>query len=505
MRTLIGRRSFLRNSASGAIAAAAVPGIAAGNAARSQGAPAPSDRVTVGLIGVGVRGRDHHLRFLSANPGVEIAAICDVDQSRADRAAQIAMRGGRSKPLVFYDFRRLLERKDIDAVVIATPDHWHSIIAIQAMEAGKDVYCEKPLTLFIAEGRRMVNVARQYGTVFQVGSQQRSDWRFQQAVSLVRNHRIGRLERITSHLGNPGTTSGAFINPGVWQPASTPPAGLDFNFWLGPAPYHDYSPNRCHFEFRYNSDHAGGRVTDWGAHHNDIAQWALGMDDSGPVKIEGQGGYNKVGPYDYANYLSIHYTYSNGVELICENEGGNGVRFHGTDGSIFVTRMLIEASNPEILKEPVSGIDTGAYDARNRNEEIPGTDEHHNDWLRCIKTRQRCRADIETGHRSATVCHLGNLAMRLGRPLQWDPAEGRIHRRRGGSHSCGQAAPSAVAAVRSTPAKGTRQCHPSNQKCSSGSARWAMTTRWSPTTRINVCGKKRCTPPRREGKKRRAP
>ena len=363
------------------------------------------------------------MRFLSANPGVEIAAICDVDRRHADFAAQIAMGASGKRPLVFYDFRPLLERKDVDAVVISTPDHWHSIIAIQAMEAGKDVYCEKPLTLFIAEGRRMVNAARQYGSVFQVGSQQRSDWRFRQAVAAVRSNRIGRLKRITTHLGNPGTTSGAFIHPGVWEPAQTPPDGLDFDLWLGPAPFHDYSPNRCHFEFRYNLDHSGGRITDWGAHHNDIAQWALGMDESGPVKIQGTGGFNKAGPYDYANYLEVHYTYANGVEVLCENEGGNGVRFEGSDGWIFVTRLRLEASSPEILSRLGDPGDTRAYDEGNRNEEIPGTDAHQNDWLSCIKSRRRCSADIETGHRSATVCHLGTLAMRLGRELRWDPVK----------------------------------------------------------------------------------
>ncbi|MFB3829594.1 MAG: Gfo/Idh/MocA family protein [Bryobacteraceae bacterium] len=412
MRQDIERRSFLKGTAGGALASAA---------GRAERRPAPSDRVVIGLIGAGVRGRDHHLRFLAANPRVEIAAVCDVDRQRADFAAQVAARARRKAPLVFGDFRELLARKEIDAVVISTPDHWHSIIAIQAMEAGKDVYCEKPLTLFIAEGRRMVDVARQYGTVFQTGSQQRSDWRFRQAVALVRSGRIGRLKRIITHLGNPGTTSGAFIHPGVWQPAQTPPEGLDFDMWLGPAPYHDYSPNRCHFEFRYNLDHSGGRITDWGAHHNGIAQWALGMDRSGPVRIEGKGGFNKAGPYDYANYLEVRYHYPDGVELLCENEGGNGVRFEGADGWIFVTRLRLDASRPEILAEPAAGTGDRAYDDRNRNEEIPGTDEHHNNWLDSIRTRKPCVADIETGHRSATVCHLGNIAMRLGRPLQWDP------------------------------------------------------------------------------------
>jgi len=412
MQERMGRRSFLRRSAGGALAAKAIAG---------QAAQAASDRVTIGLIGVGVRGRDHHLRFLLANPRVDVAAICDVDQNRADLAAAITAEARKTRPLVFYDFRRLLDRGDLDAVVISTPDHWHSIIAIQAMEAGKDVYCEKPLTLFIAEGRRMVNVARQYGTVFQVGSQQRSDWRFRQAVSLVRDGRIGRLLKVTTHLGNPGTTSGAFVHPGTWEPVQTPPAGLDWDMWLGPAPYKDYSPNRCHFEFRYHLDHSGGRITDWGAHHNDIAQWALGADESGPVKIEGKGGFNKAGPYDYANYLDVHYWYRNGVELICENERGNGVRFEGSGGWIFVSRLRIEASNPEILKEPVTALDTRRYDERNKTEEIPGTDEHHNNWLDCIKSRERCAADIEGGHRSASICHLGNIAMRLARPLQWDP------------------------------------------------------------------------------------
>lgn len=412
----IGRRRFLKSSGTGVFALASLPG------ARMAAAPRPlSQRVRLGLIGVGVRGRDHHLRKLLTNPRVEIAAICDVDRNHADIAAQMTLDQKRTKPLVYSDYRAVLDRSDVDAVVIATPDHWHSIIGIDAMEAGKDVYCEKPLSLFIEEGRRMAGVARQYGTVFQTGSQQRSDWRFRQAVSLVRDRRIGRLVKVTAHLGNPGTTQGAFVHPGEWEPVATPPPELDWNMWLGPAPYKDYSPNRCHFEFRYYLDHSGGRITDWGAHHNDIAQWALGMDSSGPVSIEGQGGFNKAGPYDYAGFMEVHYRYANGVELVCENEGGNGVRFEGTDGWIFVSRLKLEASDPAILKAPVTGTDTRAYDERNRNEEIPGTDDHHNNWLDCIQTRKKCVADIETGHRSATVCHLGNIAMRLGRPLRWDP------------------------------------------------------------------------------------
>lgn len=411
----IGRRSFLKRSGGGALALASAP------ASQAQTARGASAAITLGLIGVGVRGRDHHLKKLLNNPRVRVAAICDVDRNHADLAAQMVAGRASQRPLVFQDFRHLLDRPEIDAVIIATPDHWHSIMSVQAIEAGKDVYCEKPLTLFIEEGRRVVNAARQYGTVFQVGSQQRSDWRFRQAVDLVRAGCIGHLRKITTHLGNPGTTSGAFVHPGVWEPVATPPEELDWNLWLGPAPYKDYSPNRCHFEFRYHLDHSGGRITDWGAHHNDIAQWALGMDESGPVRIEGKGGFNKTGPYDYALFLEVHYHYANGVEVVCENEGGNGVRFHGDEGQIYVTRMSIEASNPKILEAPVSA-SARAFDEKNRAEEIPGTDEHHNNWLDCIQSRKPCAASVETGHRSATVCHLGNIALRLGRPLTWDPA-----------------------------------------------------------------------------------
>ncbi|MCP5117904.1 MAG: Gfo/Idh/MocA family oxidoreductase, partial [bacterium] len=378
----------------------------------------------IGLIGVGVRGRDHHLKKLLGNKRVEIAAICDVDRNHAALAADRVLARRKRRVELFDDFGRLLERRDIDAVVISAPDHWHAIIAVAAMEAGKDVYCEKPLTLTIEEGRRIADVARQYGTVFQNGSQQRSDLRFNHAIALVRSGRIGRLKKVTTHLGPPGQFGllGGISWPGKWQPFQTPPPELDWDLWLGPAPYRDYTPNRCHFEFRYHQDHSGGRMTDWGAHHNDIAQWAIGADDTGPVEVDGgEAVYPTSGPYDTAGVFDVRYRYANGVELVCSSGGGNGVKLYGTDGWIWVSRLEIEASAPEILK---SGPDAGelrAYDDVNRYEEIPGTDNHHENWLDCIRTRQRCRASAEIGHRSATVCHLGNISMKLGRPLKWDP------------------------------------------------------------------------------------
>ena len=273
----------------------------------------------------------------------------------------------------------------------------------------------------------MVEVAEQYGTVFQNGSQQRSDPRFDHAVALVKAGKIGSLQKVTTHLGSPGAFDGglgAITWPGKWMPYETPPPEFDWDFWQGPAPYREYAPNRAHFEFRYHLDQSGGRMTDWGAHHNDIAQWAIGADRSGPVEIDGGPGvFPNNGPYDTAGIFDVHYCYANGVELICSWEGGNGVKLYGSDGWIWVSRLEIEASDPGILGNALESDELRAYDKFNQREEIPGTDSHHENWLNCIQSREKCRADIETGHRSATVCHLGNISLRLGRPVKWDPAK----------------------------------------------------------------------------------
>ncbi|MGH8245936.1 MAG: Gfo/Idh/MocA family protein, partial [Gammaproteobacteria bacterium] len=335
---------------------------------------------------------------------IEVAAVCDVDQNHRDMAAQsVKERTGR-RIGIYKDFRALLEQQDIDAVLIATPDHWHALIAIAAMEAGKDVYCEKPLTVTIGEGRAMVAAARRYGAVVQTGSQQRSDTRFRQACELVRNGKIGKLLKVTTHIGG--------IGPGQWQAPQTPPPELDWDFWLGPAPYSDYTPNRCHYEFRWYLDYSGGKMTDWGAHHNDTAQWGIGADGSGPVEVDGKGAFYETGPQDVPGSFEVHYKYANGVELVCHSEGENGVKFYGSDGWIFVNRSKIEASNPEILKIQLGAKDLRLYESK----------DHHENWLNCIQTRKPCICDVEIGHRSVTVCHLGNISMILGRPLKWDPA-----------------------------------------------------------------------------------
>lgn len=397
------RRDFLKTSA--AAAAAVAPTIVSPHAFAKPGAPAPSDRVVLGCIGTGDLGLRHHIsHMLIPNKRIRIGAVCDVDRSRREAAQQEVFKKTGKQVDAYNDFRDLCDRTDLDAVIIVTPDHWHALCAIYAMEAGKDVYCEKPLTYAIEEGRRLVATARRYGTVFQTGSQQRSDKRFRQACELVRNGKIGKLVRVDTYIGS--------VVPGEWQKTTAPPPELDWNMWLGPAPFSEYMKNKVHYEFRWFADYSGGKMTDWGAHHNDIAQWAIGADGSGPVKVKGEGKFHQEGPHDVAANFDVVYTYANGVELHCHSDGENGVKLTGTDGWIFVNRHKIEASNPEILKYKFQPSDTRLYKS----------DHHHDNWLDCIASRKRPICDVEVGHRSVTVCHLGNIAIRLGRELRWDPA-----------------------------------------------------------------------------------
>ena len=366
--------------------------------------PAPSDRVVIGLIGAGGLGRRHHLNsVLLPKKRVEVGAICDVDRLHLEGAqADVLKRSGRTIP-GYNDFRDLCDRPDIDAVLIAVPDHWHALVSIYAASAGKDVYCEKPLSYTIAEGRAMVEAARRYGTVFQTGSQRRCQSQFRKACQLVRNGKIGKLLRVDTHLGP--------TEQGKWETPTAPPSELDWNLWLGPAPYMPYTKGRCHYSFRWFSDYSGGKLTDWGAHFNDIAQWGIGADHSGPVKVRGQGRFYNSGPHDVASEFHVTCTYDTGVELHCHSDGDAGVRFTGSDGWIFADLQKIDCSNPELLRyEPTSG-DVQLYWAR----------DHHDNWLDCIASRERPVCDVEIGHRSATVCHLGNIAVRLRRELTWDP------------------------------------------------------------------------------------
>jgi predicted dehydrogenase len=361
-----------------------------------------NDRIRIGCIGVGNQGRGNlgaHLR--------NTVAVCEVDRTRLEAARDRVQQANGGTCAAYNDYRRLLDDRNVDAVVITTPDHWHALITIQACQAGKHVYCEKPLTLTVAEGRAMVRAARHNNVVVQTGSQQRSDDRFRQACELVRNGKLGRLQ--TVRVGLPAVN---FAGPPVAD--SDPPAELDYEFWLGPAPRRPYNVKRVHYNFRFFWDYSGGQMTNFGAHDLDITQWALGMDESGPVLVEGTPHYHPQNWYEVPQSAELTYTYSNGVRVIC-GQGNNtpgGARFEGTDGWIHVNRRAITGEPAELLR----------YEFTNRDVRLPVSRNHHQNWLEAIRSNRRPICDVEIGHRSATVCHLGNIAMRTGRRLRWDPA-----------------------------------------------------------------------------------
>ncbi len=406
-RSTISRRQFLGTAATAA-AGLAAPQIVPNTVFGKPGQPAPSDRITLGHIGVGGMGGGH-LGGLVGNSRVKSIAVCDVYEERRLAAKKRVDDAYKTQDCTAYnDFRDLLDRKDIDAVVIATPDHWHALTAIHACKAGKDIYCEKPLSLTIEEGRAMVNAVRRYGRVFQTGSQQRSEWNFRFACELARSGKIGKVHTIRTGFG---------ASPSMgWEPEESPPAGLDWNLWLGPAPYENYSKNRCFYQFRWIFDYSGGQMTDWGAHHNDIAQWGNGSELSGPVEIDGKGDFPKDGLWNTATWIHVAYKYASGVTLICGE--GHGCKFEGPDGWIHVDRGFLQAHPKELLdlNDKLGPDDVHLYRS-------PG---HHQNWLDCIATREKPICDIEIGHRSVSVCHLGNISMRLGRPIRWNPEKEQI-------------------------------------------------------------------------------
>lgn len=395
------RRDFLQQS----IAGGAILALSAATYRSAFGADAPSERIRLGSIGVGNQGGPkNNLKFFSKL--APIVALCDVDQKYLTTAAAFVEKECGSTPKTYGDYRKLLDSKDVDAVIITTPDHWHALMTIHACEAGKDVYVEKPLTLVIDEGKAMIQAARRNKRIVQTGSQQRSDNKFRQACQLVRNGALGKIH--TVKVGLPGPN---------WNPPpvadSAPPEELDFDRWLGPAPKRAYNSKRVHYLFRFFWDYSGGQQTNFGAHHLDIAQWGLGMDESGPTEIDGQATFHKDGWFETPETARVTYTYANGVKMLCSLGGKSGypqgTTFEGEKGSIIVTRGSIKADPAEILK--FSGGDVKLY----------VSDNHHRNWLECIKTRKLPIADVAIGHRSATVCHLGNISIRLGRKVKWDP------------------------------------------------------------------------------------
>jgi len=345
-------------------------------------------------------------------------AVCDVDKTRVQAAKQRVEQANGRPCAAFSDYRKLLEDKSIDTVLITTPDHWHTLPVIHVCEAGKDVYCEKPLTLFITEGQALVRAVRRYKRVFQTGSQQRSDPQFRQGCEYVRSGRIGKVKTIK--VGLPGVNWEKKGN-GASVPDSQPPAELDFNMWLGPAPSRPYNQNRVHYLFRFFWDYSGGQMTNWGAHHLDIAQWGLGTDASGPVEIErlGEPVYNAEHLYETPTEFDVTYKYLDGPVLFCSSGTGRykgGTLCEGEKGSIFVSRGTLESTPEEILEEPLDDKCVKLYASM----------DHHQNWLECIKTRKDPICCVEVGHRSVTVCHLGNIAVRTGKRILWDPQKQEV-------------------------------------------------------------------------------
>ena len=419
----ITRRSFVKKSAFAGL----FTGLSAMSYRATFGGEAPSERVRIGMIGVGNQGGPkNNTKYFLKN----IEAVCDLDKSYLAEASDYLKKEDSRSVMATDDYRRLLDAKDLDAVVVTVPDQWHALMSIEACQAGKDVYCEKPLTLVIDEGRPMIAAARKHKRIVQTGTMQRSGKEFQLAVDLIQSGLVGKVKEVNVTLPGPNWIDRA----GTPVPDSKPPAGFDYERWLGPAPQRPYNKNHVHYLFRFYWDYSGGQQTNFGAHHLDVAQWGLGMDDSGPVSVEGTGRFNPEGWYETPDETKINYTYADGVKLNCRQIPGTkfdkqGTEFVGDKGSLFIWRGGMVSNPPELLQP----IDVPAPLARKGSKIVVPKEArrfanitHCQNFIDCVKSRDTPAADISIGHRSATVCHLGNIAVRSGKKIQWDPKAEKI-------------------------------------------------------------------------------
>jgi len=414
------RRQWLGTAlGSAAGAALAGPYVAPASALGAGGKPAPSERITIGMIGVGRQGTLANLKTLISYDDTHIVAVCDVDAWRLENARKMVddfyagrSRAGAAKGCGAYrDFRDVLARPDIDAVMISTPDHWHVPMAMAAAQAGKDISCEKPLTLCIAEGRLLSDTVTRYGRVFRTDSEFRSHWFFQRACELVLNGRIGKVQTIRTGVPRGDVAGG--------NPTPMPvPAELDYASWLGPAPEAPYTVDRVHPPKDYGRpgwmrvrDYCDGMISNWGAHLNDIAQWGNGTERTGPVAVEGSGVFPRDGLWDVLIAFEVTYRFANGVQFFYKMDRPY-VRFEGTEGWIEAdyTKGSLTAQPESLLKSPTL---PGEISLPLKSEK--------RDFIDCCKTRGRTLADAEVGHRTTSLCHLGHIAIQLGRKLRWDP------------------------------------------------------------------------------------
>ncbi len=427
----ISRRGFLRRAAASAAAGVAAPWIVPASALGRGGRPAPSERVTMAFIGTGNQGTND-LRGFLGDARVQVVAVCDCNRegpgywSGTVRGAEPARRtvdehysrrsrsGSHKGCRVTWDHREILARRDIDAVEIATPDHWHAILVVEAARAGKDIFCQKPLSLAIAEGRAMSDAVARYGCVFQCGSQRRSDFNCRRACELVRNGRIGRLH--TVRCGLPGGTPDYGRTARFTKPEPVP-EGFHYDRWLGPAPWAPFCRGRVGVNFRWVLDYSGGQLTDWGGHHPDVAQWGMGTERTGPVEVRNARGTFADGPlYNTATDYHFECVYANGVRLIISNRQRGGTTFEGTEGWVSADHGRHDAHPKSILTSRIGPDEIHLYKS----------DHHFRNFIDCVLSRSECAAPVEVAHRSITLAHLGNIALLLGRDLTWDPVAERF-------------------------------------------------------------------------------
>lgn len=439
-RNEVSRRDFIKTASKGIITSAFVAqGFPSIVPASVFGQDAPSKRINVGAIGTGRISRGHDMPAVLKYDRARIMAVCDLDSKRVEDAKRLVndyygKKIGKTYDGVtgYSDYRELLQNKEVDAVLVSTPDHWHALIAIDAVEASKDVYLQKPASLTISEGRALSNAVQRTGRILQLGSQQRSSPQFRYAAELVRNGRIGRLK--TVYVGLPVDPSG---DP---EPEMPMPRNLNYQMWLGSTPYVYYTEKRVHPQNDYGrpgwlrcEQFGAGMITGWGAHHIDSAHWAMATEYTGPVEISGWGEFPTKGLWDVHGKFKTEALYADGVRMIISDDFPNGIKFEGPEGWVFVSRgdetvtatdpvaklkdnKALSASDPRIITSIIGPNEIHLYESK----------EHHANWLDCVRSRQQPIAPVEVGHRSCTACLLHHVAMKLKRKVYWDPMRERF-------------------------------------------------------------------------------
>ena len=407
-----GRRDFLKKVPMAVAGAAAFPTIVRASALGLNGAVLPSDRIVMAGIGYGMQGGSNMRAFLEKDE-VRWVAVCDLDDGHLTEARDIVNQAYGNKNCATYkDFRQLFARGDLDAVSIAVPDHWHAILSITALRAGLDVYGEKPFTHSLREGRALCNAVKRYGRVWQTGSWQRSQNNFHRACELVRNGRIGKIQRV--EVGLPYGHYD-FARTFGQEKIEAPPPELDYETWIGPAPYAPYCKARVHMNWRWNMDFGGGQLMDWIGHHLDIAHWGLGLENTGPVEVRGKGDFPTTGIYNSPTRYRVEAVYADGTPIILAGgypEIQSGTKWIGEYGWIWVDRSGFESEPAYLVNEVIGPNEIRLYRSR----------DHYQNFLDCIRSRALTIAPCEVAHRSASVGHLGVIAIEVGRKIKWDAA-----------------------------------------------------------------------------------